>query len=311
MAEAELIKSLRELPPVDYYTSGHRTCAGCGPALTYRFVAKAAGPNGVLLGPTGCMYVANGHQYLTAPYAMPWYHTQLGGGGAAAVGTSAAFRALMRKGKRKAEKINVVVMGGDGGTADIGFGPLSMAMSYDYDLLYVLYDNESYANTGIQDSSLTPWGAWTTFTPSGKANPVGNRRQKKDIAKIVAEHPGVKYVATATLAYAVDLFNKLKKGLAADGPAFVHILAPCPKGWRFDPKYTIKISKLAVQTGMWVQYEVVNGEFRITHKPRNRKPVEEFIRMQGRFDHLTDKDIQIIQERVDAVWDKIEKTGTL
>ncbi len=306
MAEVELFRNLRDLPKIDYYTSGHRTCAGCGSALTYRMVAKASGPQTVLLGPTGCMYVANGHQYLTSPYAVPWYHTQLGSGGAAALGTSAAFRALMRKGKRKAEKINVIVMGGDGGTSDMGFGALSMAMSYDYDLLYVLYDNESYANTGIQDSSLTPWGAWTTFTPSGKVNTIGNKRQKKNIAKMVAEHPAVKYVATATPAYAIDLINKLRKGLAVEGPAFVHILAPCPKGWRFDPNETIKISRLAIQTGMWVQHEVIDGKFKLTYKPKNRKPVEEYLRLQGRFDHLTEKEIQIIQDRVNEMWEKIE-----
>ncbi|MEM3334551.1 MAG: thiamine pyrophosphate-dependent enzyme, partial [Thermoplasmata archaeon] len=140
--------NIKKIPAEDYYTAGHRTCAGCGPAIAYRLVGKAAGPKTVFIGPTGCMYVANAHQFLTSPYAVPWYHTQLGGGGAAGVGTAAAFRALMTKGKRVMENINVIVFGGDGAMADIGLSGLSMGLSYDFKrLLYIIYDNESYANT--------------------------------------------------------------------------------------------------------------------------------------------------------------------
>jgi len=255
-------KTLKEIPTVDYYTSGHRTCAGCGPALGYRMVTKTAGQKTVLLGPTGCMYVANAHQFLTSPYALPWYHTQLGGGGAAGIGTAAAFRALMMKGKRKKEDINVVVYGGDGGFADIGYSGLSMAMTYDYErLVYVLYDNEAYANTGIQATSTTPWGASTTFTPAGKVNRIGNDRMKKNVALTMAAHPGVKYVATANFHPPLDLMNKMTKALNAGGPAFIHVLAPCPKGWFFDPKYTIDVSRLAVDTGAWVLWEYEKGTF--------------------------------------------------
>src|SRR4030042_4767985 len=196
--EVKLISKLTEIPEEDYYVSGHRTCAGCGAALGYRLVLKAAGPKSIVIGPTGCMYVANGHQFLTSPFAVPWYHTQLGGGGPAGIGTAAALRALMRKGKRKREDINVVVHGGDGAMSDIGFSGLSMALTYEYPhLLYLLYDNESYANTGIQASSSTPFGSSTTFTPSGKVKKIGNERLKKNVALLATAHPGIGYVATA------------------------------------------------------------------------------------------------------------------
>jgi len=303
-----LIKSIRDVPSVDYYTSGRRTCAGCGAALSYRLLLKAAGPKTVVIGPTGCMYVANAHQFLTSPYAVPWYHTQLGGGGAAGVGTAAAFRALMTKGKRKKEDINVIVNAGDGSTADIGFAGLSMAMTYNYKrFLYVLYDNESYANTGIQASSTTPWGASTTFTPSGRVKRIGNDRMKKNVALIMAAHPCISYVATATLYPPLDYLNKVRKALEANGPSFIHILTPCPKGWFTDPKYTVDISRLAIDTGLWVLWEYENGEFRLDYKPKTRKHVREYMRMQGRFGHLTDSQLEEIERMTKKEWEYWEE----
>ncbi|MGD0159834.1 MAG: thiamine pyrophosphate-dependent enzyme [Candidatus Bathyarchaeia archaeon] len=304
MSERPIIRTIRDVPSADLYTSGHRTCAGCGAALGYRLLLKAAGPKTVILGPTGCMYVANGHQFLSSPYSVPWYHTQLGAGGAAGVGTAAAFRSLMMKGKRKKEKVNVVVYGGDGGTGDIGFSGLSMAMSYDYKrFLYVLYDNESYANTGIQASSTTPWGASTTFTPTGKVKRIGNLRMKKNVALIIAAHPGVRYVATSTLYPPLDFINKAKKALAADGPAFIHLLVPCPKGWFTDPKYTLDLSRSALETGLWVSWEYENGKFSLSFRPEPRKHVEEYLRMQKRFEHLTHGMIEEIERMTAKEWD--------
>jgi pyruvate ferredoxin oxidoreductase beta subunit len=304
MSETRLIKTIKDVPSTDFYTSGHRTCAGCGAALGYRLLLKAAGPKTVVLGPTGCMYVANGHQFLSSPYSVPWYHTQLGAGGAAGVGTAAAFRILMMKGKRKKEDVNVIVYGGDGGTSDIGFSGLSMAMSYDYKrFLYVMYDNESYANTGIQASSTTPWGASTTFTPSGKIKRIGNPRMKKNVALTIAAHPGVRYVATATLYPPLDFMNKAKKALEADGPAFIHFLVPCPKGWFFDPKYTVDLSKRALETGLWVLWEYENGEFSLNYRPEPRKHVKEYLRMQRRFEHLTNDQMEEIERMTAKEWD--------
>lgn len=228
-------------------------------------------------------------------------HTQLGAIGSAAVGAAAGLKALMRKGKIPTERINVVGMGGDGGTMDIGLSGLSGAMTQDQNLLVVLYDNESYANTGIQASSLTPWGANTTFTPPGSLEKyrIGNPRQKKNAAQLVAAgHPDVKYVATACIAYPQDLISKVRKALATDGPAFIHLLAPCPKGWGFPPDKTIYIGKLAVETGMWRLYEIVEGEERETYKPSVLRPVEEYIRAQERFSHLLDEDVEKIQGEI-------------
>lgn len=288
------------VPDEEYYASGHRTCQGCGPALACRLVAKAAGGRSIVLGSTGCMYVANTSYYST-PWIAPWMHTQLGAIGSAAVGAAAGLKALMRKDKIPKEKINVIGLGGDGGTMDIGLSALSGAMTQDQDLLVVLYDNESYANTGIQASSLTPWGANTTFTPPGSMEEyrMGNPRKKKNAAELVAAgHPEVKYVATTCISYPQDLISKVRRALAAGGPTFIHLLAPCPKGWGFPPDKTIYIGKLAVETGMWRLYEVFKGEHRETYRPRIFKPVEEYIRAQDRFSHLLDEDIERIQEEL-------------
>ena len=289
-----------EVPEDEFYASGHRTCQGCGPALACRLVAKAAGGRTIFLGSTGCMYVANTSYYST-PWIAPWMHTQLGAIGSAAVGTAAGLRALMRKGKIPEEKINVVGLGGDGGAMDIGLSSLSGAMTHDQDLLIVLYDNESYANTGIQASSLTPWGANTTFTPPGTIEKyrVGNPRHKKNAAQLIAAgHPDVKYVATASIAYPQDLISKVRKALAKGGPTFIHLLAPCPKGWGFPSDKTIDVGKLAVETGMWRLYEIVDGKRRETYEPGELRPVKDYIRVQNRFSHLTDEDIEKIQEEL-------------
>jgi pyruvate/2-oxoacid:ferredoxin oxidoreductase beta subunit len=296
----KIVEPNEGVPEEELYASGHRTCQGCGPALACRLVAKAAGRDSVFLGSTGCMYVAN-TSYYTTPWVAPWMHTQLGAIGSAAVGTAAGLRALMMKGKIPAKKIHVVGLGGDGGAMDIGLSSLSGAMTTDQDLLIVLYDNESYANTGIQASSLTPWGASTTFTPPGKIEKyrIGNPRHKKNALKLISSgHPDVKYVASASIAYPKDLIEKVQKALEVGGPTFIHLLAPCPKGWGFPSDKTIDVGKLAVQTGMWKLFEIVNGERRITYEQKELKPVKEYIKMQKRFNHLTDEDIEKIQNRL-------------
>jgi pyruvate/2-oxoacid:ferredoxin oxidoreductase beta subunit len=310
-----LIKTLREITPEDYYVSGHRTCAGCGAALGYRLVLKAAGPKSILIGPTGCMYVANGHQFLTSPYAVPWYHTQLGAGGPAGIGTAAALRSLMFKGKRKREDVNVIVYGGDGALSDIGFSGLSMALTYDYPrLLYVLYDNESYANTGIQASSSTPFGSSTTFTPSGKIKRIGNERLKKNVALLATAHPGIGYVATACTSYPVDLINKVRKALNSSRPSMVQLLIPCPKGWAFPPDETVEIGRLAVDTGMWAMWEYEEGKFKLNMKPSPRGKVVDYLLKQGRFAHLRNNETALgyIQSTVDEdwrYWEEMDRTG--
>lgn len=295
------ITKISEVPKEEYYVSGHRTCRGCGPALTCRLIAKVAGPRTVVLGATGCMYVANTSYYAT-PWAIPWAHTQLGAFGPAALGTAAGYRALMRKGKLKKEKINVISIAGDGGGADIGLGGLSGALTYsDYNFLCIIYDNESYANTGVQASSLTPWGALTTFSPGGPTR-FFNDREKKNILGIVAAHHTVKYLASTTPVLPLDLMNKVRKALAIGGPTFIYIHEPCPKGWEFPAEDFINVGKLAIDTGIIPVYEIEKGVPKLTYVPKKRKPVREYLKIQGRFHHLTEEDIERIQQSIDRMW---------
>jgi pyruvate/2-oxoacid:ferredoxin oxidoreductase beta subunit len=294
------VKLIRNVPKEEYYVPGHRTCAGCGPALQYKLVAKAAGPNTIFLGPTGCMYVANA-SYLCTPYAVPWMHTQITNGGAVASGIEAAYKVLLRKGKRTGEFPNIIVMAGDGGSVDIGLQAMSAMMYRGHDVLFVCYDNEAYANTGIQTSPTTPYGGNTTFTPPGPAIPEGKTLFPKDPPQLViGGHPAVKYVATASVGYPVDLINKVRKALNVVGPTFMHIHCPCPKGWGFDEAKTVELAKLAIETGMWNMYEWENGEYRYQFRPKKYKPVREYLKLQQRFAHLSDAHIARMQAFVDA-----------
>ncbi len=179
-------------------------------------------------------------------------------------------------------------MAGDGGSADIGLQALSGAMYRNHDLLFIAYDNEAYANTGIQVSPTTPYGARTTFTPPGPVVPEGKVLWPKDLAKmIVGGHPSVAYVATASIGYPIDLMNKVRKGLNVEGAAFMHIHAPCPKGWGFPANKAIEIARLAVQTGMWTMWEYENDEYKINIQPKKLKPVSQYLEAQDRFNHLT------------------------
>jgi pyruvate ferredoxin oxidoreductase beta subunit/oxalate oxidoreductase subunit beta len=294
------IKRVRDMPREEYYVPGHRTCAGCGPALQYKLVAKAAGPNTIFIGPTGCMYVANS-SYLCTPYAVPWIHAQITNGGAVASGIEAAYQVLIRKGKWEGKLPNVICMAGDGGSVDIGLQAMSSMMYRGHDALFICYDNEAYANTGIQTSPTTPYGGATTFTPPGVKIPEGKKTFPKDPPQLViGGHPAVKYVATASVAYPVDLMNKVRKGLNYKAPSFLHIHAPCPKGWKFPEDQTIQIARLAVQTGMFTLYEWENGEYKYQHKPTQYKPVSEYMKLMGRFAHLKPEHIQKMQAFVDA-----------
>lgn len=302
-AKAEVIKAQlgpiadrASVPQLETYVPGHRTCAGCGPALNYRLVAKAAGKNTIFIGPTGCMYVANS-SYLCTPYAVPWIHAQITNGGAVASGIAAGYEAMIRKGKYKGEYPNVIVMAGDGGAADIGLQALSGMMYRGHDALFICYDNESYANTGIQTSPMTPYGASTTFTPPGPVIPEGKKLWPKDLASMIAVgHPAAKYVGTASIAYPLDLMNKVRKALDAQGAAFLHVCTPCPKGHAFDAERTIELARLAFETGMfliWESYD--NGRTKDYMIPEKVRPVKEFLALQGRFSHLEEEHIGKIQ----------------
>jgi len=244
---------------------------------------------------------------------VPWMHTQLGSAGSAALGASAGLKSLMRKGKLKDEPINVIAFCGDGGGADMGLGAISAALTHaEYRFLIVLYDNESYANTDIQLSGSTPYGAVTTFSPTGTHRRIMHTRWKKNTpGALVAGHPDAAYIATADAGYGVDFMNKVRKGLAAGGPAFIHTLDPCPKGWHYDPQLSHELGKLAVETGIWALWEMENHVVKLNGTTKaiasgrfKRKPVREYLSKQGRFAHFTDEDYAYFQKRVDEQWEK-------
>ncbi len=305
-------KGVKKLPLEEFFTSGHRTCQGCESALVMKLMIKEAGPRTVVLGSTGCMYVANTTYYSTS-WVVPWMHTQLGSSGSAALGASAALKVLMRKGKMKDEPINVIAFCGDGGGADMGLAAISATLTHPgYNCLILMYDNESYANTDIQLSGSTPYGAHTTFSPPGKIKRIMHHRWKKNTAAMLAAgHPTCRYVATVCMSYPVYSMNAVRKALTIGGPTFIHSLDPCPKGWDYDPMGSHELGELAVMTGIWPLWEMENRVLRLIGKTRDiadgrlkRLPVRDYLLKQGRFAHFTDDDIAYFQSKVDETWNK-------
>ena len=308
----EAFKGVKKIPNEEYYTSGHRTCQGCYSAETMRLVAKAAGPRTVILNCTGCMYVAN-TSYYTTPYVVPWMHTQLFAAGAGALGIAAGYKALMRKGKMKDEPINVISICGDGGGSDAGLAGISSAMMHpEYNLLVMMYDNETYANTDIQVSGSTPWGANTSFSTPGSVKNIMYHCWKKNMAGLmIAGHPTVKYVATMSTSFALQGMNNIRKALTIGGPTFIHCLNPCPKGWDFDPIMSYELGELSVSTGIWPLYEVEEGKLKMFGKSKMiadgklaRLPVKDYLLKQGRFAHFTSDDVDYFQSKIDDMWTK-------
>ena len=305
-------KGIKKVAQQEYFTSGHRTCQGCESAQVMKLMAKAAGPRSIILGSTGCMYVANTTYYST-PWVIPWMHTQLGSSGSAATGTAAGLRALMRKGKMSKEPINVIAFCGDGGGADMGLSAISAALQHtEYNLLILMYDNESYANTDIQVSGSSPYGANSTFSSPGKVRRIMHRRWKKNTAAMLAAgHPECKYVATICTSSPIEAMNKVRRALSIGGPTFIHSLDPCPKGWDYDPMYSHEIGELAIETGIWPLYEVEENTVKLYGKSRQiakglreRKPVREYLERQGRFAHFVDEDFEYFQAKTDEMWEK-------
>ena len=306
------VKGVKNIPVEELFTSGHRTCQGCESALVMRLMIKAAGPRTVVVGSTGCMYVAN-TTYYTTPWVVPWMHTQLGSSGSAATGTAAGLKVLMRKGKMKEEPINVIAFCGDGGGADMGLSAISASLTHpEYNHLVLLYDNESYANTDIQVSGMSPWGANSTFSPPGKVHRIMNTRWKKNmVGMLAAGHPECRYLATACASYGLDMTNKVRRALTIGGPTFIHSIDPCPKGWDYDPKFSHELGMLTIETGLWVLYEIIDGELILNGPSRaiakgmkKRKPVEEYLTRQGRFAHFTPEDTKYVQGKVDEMWER-------
>jgi pyruvate ferredoxin oxidoreductase beta subunit len=227
---------------------------------------------------------------------------------AVASGIESALKVLMRKGRIARKKIVTVAMGGDGGTADIGLQALSGALERGHNFLYVCTDNEAYMNTGIQRSSATPFGAATTTSPVGKVQ-MGQITWKKNMPAIAAAH-NIPYVATACPSYPIDLVQKVKKAADIEGPAYVHILSVCPTGWRSAPELSIKLGRLAVETGMFPLYEVERGQYRLSINFPKLKPIKGYVKLQGRFRHLTDEMIEEIEKRVHREYEELREKAS-
>ncbi|MGQ9624695.1 MAG: pyruvate synthase subunit PorB [Candidatus Bathycorpusculaceae bacterium] len=291
--------TMKELPQEEYLLKGHAACAGCGPSITLRLLFKALGNKIFLVVPACCTTVIQG-PYPYTSVAVPLQNILFESTAAAASGIVAALR------KREIHDVTVVGWAGDGGTVDIGIQALSGAAERETDFIYICYDNEAYGNTGMQRSGATPYGAWTTTTPLGK------RERKKNMPLIMAAHK-IPYVATACPSYPIDLVNKLRKAREIRGTKYIHILAPCPTGWRYDPSKTVEIGRLAVQTGLWALYEVEHGRFRLNSPSdrlidkTKRKPLEDYFALQGRFRNLTKEGIAKIQQWLDEDWELYRK----
>ncbi len=299
----------------DLFLSGHRACAGCAPATVLRLIMKATRGPTIVTEATGCMEVASSIYPYTS-WAVPWLHTAFETAAANASGIEAALKVMRKKGRVKDEHVDVIALAGDGGTYDIGIQALSGAVERGHDFLFVLYDNEGYMNTGIQRSGGTPKGAATTTTPAGSVM-LGKLENKKPITEIMLAH-GMEYVATAVPYYWKDMLAKVRKGLEVEGPAFLHVLAPCPRGWRSDPAKSIEYSKLAVESCVFPVWEAVNGQCQLSVPsklvalaPKKKKPVTAYLEGQGRFRHLFTpqgkKVLEEIQRWTDEKWERLLK----
>jgi len=287
----------------EYFAPGHRACMGCGEALAVRLVCKALGRNVIIANATGCMEIVSSPLPSTS-WEVPWIHTLFENTAAVASGIEAGIKVLSRKGKYT-RKTKVIAMGGDGGTADIGFQALSGALERGHDFIYICFDNEAYMNTGIQRSSATPFGASTTTSPAGKVS-IGQTRWKKNLPAIAAAH-NIPYVATACHSYPFDLMNKIHKAVDVKGPSYIHILSVCPTGWRLPSDLTIRAGRLAVETGIFPLYEVEDDRYTLNLDFPQLRPVEDYFKLQGRFRHLSKETISQIQERVAAEYAKLKQ----
>ena len=265
------------------FASGHRGCAGCGQMIAAKAVIETLGSNVIIANATGCLEVTT-TPYPQSAWGVPWIHSLFENASAVASGILAA---LKQKGKDK--KIKVVAQAGDGGTFDIGFGLISGMWERKENILYICYDNEAYANTGMQASGATPWASSTSTTPAGAGptiDAIGSHQRKKDMIAIALAH-GLPYVAQTTTGYVHDIKNKVKKALEIEGPGYIQILVPCIPGWKINPDQAIEMGKLAAQTGLYPLVEYINGELVNKMKlPQNLPSVEEYLKKQGRFSHL-------------------------
>ena len=293
------------------FSSGHRMCAGCGAPIVVKMVLLASNYPVIASNATGCLEVSSCISDYTA-WKIPWIHNAFENAAATISGVETMYRALKKQGKIDKE-IKFIAFGGDGGTYDIGLQSLSGAMERGHDMLYICYDNGAYMNTGIQRSSATPLGANTTTCPAGDIIP-GKTQKKKDITRIMAAHD-IPYAAQASPSHWLDLMKKVRKALEIKGPKFMNIISPCNRGWRSRTDDAIQLSRLAVQTCHWPLYEIEYGVTKITFKPKEKKPVVDFLKPQGRFKHLFSPEnewlLKKFQEDVDMEWERLQKEASL
>ncbi len=294
--------AIPKLPMEEYILKGNAACPGCPATIALRTTLKALGKKTIFIVPASCSAVIQSLVPKTS-FAIPTLNIAFAASAAAASGVAAALEMLGK------DDITPVVWAGDGGSYDIGIQALSGALERRDNFIYICYNNQMYSNTGIQRSGATPFGAWTTTTWTGK------KEMQKELAEIVlAHHP--RYVATASIAYLDDLYDKVKKAKEMSGPRYIEILAPCPPGWRFDMSKTVELARLAVQTGAWVLYEAIDGKIEFTSyskmllKGKERKPIEDYLKLQGRFRHLTEDDINKIKKTIDEKWKHYMKMYT-
>ena len=278
---------------------GHKACAGCGGSLAVRAALKVLGKNAVSVLPAGCMS-AVGFNFPQLCFSNNSIISTFAGTASMLTGVEAGLRA------RGFKDFTAVGFAGDGGTADIGIQALSGAIDRNDNIIYICYDNEAYMNTGIQKSGLTPFGAKTTTTPAGK-NIHGNIRPKKNMFEIAAAHD-IPYAATASVGYIDDFISKVRTASQIQGTKYIHVIAPCPTGWGVPVDETINIAREVVDSGLWYLAEYENGEFTLNRKPKEFTSVEDYLRKQGRFRHLSDDDIRIITDSRDKKWEYINKT---
>lgn len=287
-------------------TGGHRLCAGCGASIVVRQLLMASDHPLVISCATGCLEVATTIYPYTA-WQPSFIHNAFENSAATISGVEAAYNSLKRQGKISKE-FKFIAFGGDGGTYDIGFQSLSGALERGHDFVYICYDNGAYMNTGIQRSSATPLGADTTTSPAGSVIP-GKQQNRKDLTAIAAAH-NIPYVAQASPSHYNDLIAKAKKAIETPGPAFLNVLAPCPRGWRYNTEDGIQVTKLAVETGYWPLFEVEDGQWKMNYT-RELKPIEDWLKLQGRFRHLFSPEnkhiLEAYQENINKEYAKIVK----
>ncbi|MBD3197723.1 MAG: pyruvate synthase subunit beta [Candidatus Lokiarchaeota archaeon] len=292
--------NVMDLKEEEFIYPGTRACAGCGMALIYRIALKALGPKTILTVPASCLTVLHGMQGFCST-KLSVLHTPFATTGASASGIVASL-----DDKGLSDEICVVAFAGDGGTTDIGIQSLSGAAERGTNFIYACYDNEAYMNTGVQRSGSTPLGAFSTTTPMGKDG------HKKNMPKILEAH-GIPYVATACASYPLDLYEKFQKAREIKGPKYIHILAPCPPGWGYEPKDTIKIGRLAVETGFWPLYEIENGRMTLSRPSKKysdeqkRKPIKEYLETQKRFKSLDNNTVQNYEQYINDLWSEVNQ----